>query len=101
MPVFVFACQAFDLLGRLLRYDHNERATAAEALAHDYFEPIRCDAAGHVLSSCARAHAYNCMRPVTGADFDLRVYLVHPATGPQWQWTQHLQGRRLGQRHLR
>jgi casein kinase II subunit alpha len=33
--------QAFDLLGKLLKYDHNERSTAAEALAHSYFDPIR------------------------------------------------------------
>ena len=36
------AVQAFDLLSSLLRYDHNERATAAEALAHEYFTPVRC-----------------------------------------------------------
>ena len=40
--VCVHAVQAFDLLSSLLRYDHNERATAAEALAHEYFTPVRC-----------------------------------------------------------
>jgi serine/threonine protein kinase len=33
--------QAFDLLSCLLKYDHSERATAAEALAHPYFHPVR------------------------------------------------------------
>ena len=32
---------AFDLLSKLLKYDHYERATAAEALAHPYFDPVR------------------------------------------------------------
>lgn len=32
---------AIDLLDRLLRYDHQERLTAAEAMAHPYFEPVR------------------------------------------------------------
>ena len=41
-PVCVPVLQAFDLLSSLLRYDHNERATAAEALAHEYFAPVRC-----------------------------------------------------------
>jgi hypothetical protein len=33
--------QAFDLLGRLLRYDHHERLTCAEAMAHPYFDAVR------------------------------------------------------------
>jgi casein kinase II subunit alpha len=32
---------AFDLLSLLLKYDHHDRATAAEALAHPYFDPVR------------------------------------------------------------
>jgi len=32
---------AFDLMDQLLRYDHHARATAAEALAHEYFDPVR------------------------------------------------------------
>ena len=33
--------EAIDLLGKLLRYDHMERLTAAEAMAHPYFKHIR------------------------------------------------------------
>lgn len=32
---------AIDLLDRLLRYDHQERLTAEEAMAHPYFDPVR------------------------------------------------------------
>ncbi|GBF88823.1 casein kinase II alpha subunit [Raphidocelis subcapitata] len=37
--------EALDLLGKLLTYDHQARPTAAEAMAHPYFEPIRAGAA--------------------------------------------------------
>lgn len=33
--------EAFDLLSGLLRYDHHKRLTAAEAIAHPYFAPVR------------------------------------------------------------
>jgi casein kinase II subunit alpha len=33
--------QAFDLLDKILRYDHHERLTCAEAMAHPYFAPVR------------------------------------------------------------
>lgn len=36
--------EGFDLLDRLLCYDHQERATCAEALAHPFFEPLRAAA---------------------------------------------------------
>ncbi|KAI7533568.1 Casein kinase II subunit, partial [Hortaea werneckii] len=32
---------AIDFLDKLLRYDHQERLTAKEAMAHQYFEPVR------------------------------------------------------------
>jgi casein kinase II subunit alpha len=32
---------AIDLLDKLLRYDHQERLTAKEAMAHPYFAPVR------------------------------------------------------------
>jgi len=32
---------AIDLLDRCLRYDHQERLTAKEAMAHRYFDPVR------------------------------------------------------------
>ena len=32
---------ALDFLDHLLRYDHQERLTAAEAMAHPYFDPVR------------------------------------------------------------
>ena len=34
---------AVDLVDRLLRYDHQERLTAREAMAHPYFAPIRAE----------------------------------------------------------
>ena len=33
--------EAVDLVEHLLRYDHLERYTCQEAMAHPYFEPIR------------------------------------------------------------
>lgn len=33
--------EALDLLDKCLRYDHTERITAAEAMAHPYFDPVR------------------------------------------------------------
>ena len=33
--------QALDFLDHLLRYDHHERFTAAEAMAHCYFDSVR------------------------------------------------------------
>ncbi|TVU44870.1 hypothetical protein EJB05_04331, partial [Eragrostis curvula] len=33
--------EAIDLVDRLLRYDHQERPTAKEAMAHPYFDPVR------------------------------------------------------------
>ncbi|KAK1775643.1 kinase-like domain-containing protein [Copromyces sp. CBS 386.78] len=36
--------EAIDFLDKLLRYDHNERLTAKEAMAHPYFAPVRDEA---------------------------------------------------------
>ncbi|KAG0174482.1 Casein kinase II subunit alpha [Apophysomyces sp. BC1034] len=33
--------ELFDLLDKLLRYDHQERLTAKEAMAHPFFDPVR------------------------------------------------------------
>ncbi|KAK7203465.1 kinase-like domain-containing protein [Myxozyma melibiosi] len=33
--------EALDFLDKLLRYDHQERLTAKEAMAHEYFAPVR------------------------------------------------------------
>jgi casein kinase II subunit alpha len=33
--------EAIDLVGKLLRYDHQDRLTAQEAQAHAYFAPVR------------------------------------------------------------
>jgi len=33
--------ESIDLLDRLLRYDHQERPSPVEAMAHPYFAPIR------------------------------------------------------------
>lgn len=33
--------EAIDFVSKLLRYDHSERLTAKEAMAHAYFAPVR------------------------------------------------------------
>jgi casein kinase II subunit alpha len=33
--------EAIDFVSKLLRYDHQERLAAKEAMAHQYFAPIR------------------------------------------------------------
>jgi casein kinase II subunit alpha len=38
--------EAIDLLDKLLRYDHQERLTAVEAMEHPYFAPVRASASG-------------------------------------------------------
>ena len=35
---------AVDLIDKLLRYDHAERLTAREAMAHPFFDPVRGEA---------------------------------------------------------
>jgi len=35
--------EAIDLLDKLLKYDHQERLTAKEAMGHPYFQPVRKD----------------------------------------------------------
>ncbi|KPI45347.1 Casein kinase II subunit alpha [Cyphellophora attinorum] len=35
------SAEAIDFLDKLLRYDHQERLTAQEAMAHPYFNPVR------------------------------------------------------------
>ena len=37
--------EAIDFIDKLLRYDHAERLTAAEAQAHPYLAPVRAAAA--------------------------------------------------------
>merc|ERR1719399_1572879 len=37
--------EAVDLIDKLLRYDHAERLTAQEAMAHPFFDPVRGGAA--------------------------------------------------------
>eukprot|EP00877_Chromochloris_zofingiensis_P009371 jgi/Chrzof1/4688/Cz14g22250.t1 len=37
----LISAEALNLLSQLLRYDHQERPTAAEAMTHPYFAPVR------------------------------------------------------------
>lgn len=37
--------EAIDFLDKLLRFDHQERLTAMEAMDHPYFDPVRQEAA--------------------------------------------------------
>jgi casein kinase II subunit alpha len=41
--------EAIDLVGKLLRYDHQDRLTAKEAQAHPYFAPVREAKAARVV----------------------------------------------------
>lgn len=43
--------EAIDFLDKLLRYDHQERLTAQEAMLHPYFEPVRRQEGGVVSPS--------------------------------------------------
>jgi len=45
--------EAIDLLNKLLRYDHQERLTAVEAQAHEYFAPVRAAAAAAAAAGTA------------------------------------------------
>lgn len=42
--------EAIDFVGKLLRYDHQERLSAKEAMAHAYFAPVREAAAREIAS---------------------------------------------------
>ncbi|WFD31046.1 hypothetical protein MSPP1_002076 [Malassezia sp. CBS 17886] len=49
--------EAIDFLDKLLRYDHQERLTAAEAQQHPYFQPVRDAAAkDHAVQASAAQH---------------------------------------------
>jgi len=43
--------EAVDFLDKLLRYDHQERLTAKEAMVHPYFAPVREAAAAAASAS--------------------------------------------------
>lgn len=62
--------EAIDFLDKLLRYDHQERLTAQEAMAHAYFEPVRKNeaaaAAAAAASSSTTATSSAAVSPTTG-----------------------------------
>ncbi len=45
------SADAIDFLDKLLRYDHQERLTAKEAMAHPYFAPVRNDEQGFIANA--------------------------------------------------
>ncbi|TFJ86085.1 hypothetical protein NSK_002905 [Nannochloropsis salina CCMP1776] len=47
--------EAIDFIGQLLRYDHQERLTAQEAMAHPYFAPVRASAGTGAAGGAAAA----------------------------------------------
>lgn len=47
--------EALDLLDKLLRYDHQQRATAAEAMQHAYFYPVLKDQCNSNSDSSSKA----------------------------------------------
>jgi hypothetical protein len=48
---FFFHSKALDYMDKLLRYDHQERLTAMEAMEHPYFYPIVKDHGGRISGS--------------------------------------------------
>jgi len=52
---YVATPDAIDLLEKLLRYDHQERLTAKEAMDHPYFHPVRQLSASLAAASAAAA----------------------------------------------
>lgn len=46
--------EALDFLDRLLRYDHHERISAAEAMEHPYFDPVRDSILGSTGTTAGR-----------------------------------------------
>ena len=49
--------EAIDFLDKLLRYDHQERLSPAEAMAHPYFGPVREQSGAAAVGSAAAAAA--------------------------------------------
>ncbi|KAJ1463137.1 kinase-like domain-containing protein [Pelagophyceae sp. CCMP2097] len=47
--------EAIDFIGKLLRYDHQERLTAQEAMAHQYFAVLKSDADARPAAVAATA----------------------------------------------
>lgn len=58
---------AIDLIDRLLRYEHTERLTAAEAMQHEYFAPIR-------EAEAIRLHEEEKARAARGAAQDTTLF---------------------------
>jgi len=59
--------EAVDLLDKLLRYDHQERLSPAEAMAHAYFGPVRQEA-GTGVAAAAGTDTEAAAAVVDGAD---------------------------------
>jgi casein kinase II subunit alpha len=49
------SAEALDFLNKLLRYDHQERLTPREAMAHPYFDPVRAVCTGAVPEALSPA----------------------------------------------
>lgn len=45
--------EAIDFVSKLLRYDHQERLTAQEAMAHPYFAPVKAAALTEAAAKAA------------------------------------------------
>merc|ERR1712153_13466 len=55
----LISAEALDFVDKLLRYDHQERPTAAEAMEHPFFEPIRRGAGAPPPEAAAAPEAAN------------------------------------------
>uniref|UniRef100_A0A1I8GM39 non-specific serine/threonine protein kinase n=1 Tax=Macrostomum lignano TaxID=282301 RepID=A0A1I8GM39_9PLAT len=53
------SAEALDFLDRLLRYDHNDRLTAREAMEHPYFTPIVRDQGGIQQAAASPKSPFN------------------------------------------
>uniref|UniRef100_A0A1I8F3W4 non-specific serine/threonine protein kinase n=1 Tax=Macrostomum lignano TaxID=282301 RepID=A0A1I8F3W4_9PLAT len=61
------SAEALDFLDRLLRYDHNDRLTAREAMEHPYFTPIVRDQGGIQQAAASPKSPFNPTAAATAA----------------------------------
>jgi len=68
--------EALDFLDKLLRYDHQERLTAREAMDHPYFYPVKEAQAQARNYQEAHRHGHSTPPPVTAGVGDLNSQTI-------------------------
>lgn len=63
--------EALDFLDKLLRYDHQERLTAAEAMDHPYFCEFTCVTLQHTSCGIGGTIGDQCYGSLTALAFEL------------------------------